>query len=355
MPSGMVTVSTAGATLERFRERLSGAHRRIVVLGDIMLDEYIYGKVSRISPEAPVPVLEADMSRRTYALGGAANVARNLVALGLDVSLVGVVGDDAAASMVREMLTAEGINAGGVVTDKTRPTTLKTRIVAHNQQVVRVDHESREPLDIAARALLVAAVRDELGSSSCALLVSDYDKGVVAGAVSEEWVRDVRANGCLVTANPKPTNVLRLMGADLVSLNRMEYLAVCQLLGIDGSGACWEEHVLTAREKLQVGLLLVTCGGEGLWTASSQGCAHFDAVPVEVYDTVGAGDSVVSAATAAMVAGLSWREVGKVGNWAGGAVVRKAGTAAVTMAEIASVAEQEHAEECVRDCGNGPA
>jgi len=305
-----------------------------------MLDEYIYGTVTRISPEAPVPVLEADLDRRRYVPGGAANVAANLRALGLSVDLIGVVGDDRAGERLREMLASLGIGVERLVTDARRPTTLKTRIVAHNQQVVRVDHESKDPLSAEVRSAIWNGLAEALDYGSNATVVSDYRKGVVAGVLTSERVGDLRRRGSLVTANCKPANLPLLRGADLLTMNLHEMneagcgpsLSVEDLLS----------HAEALRASLELGALVVTCGGGGLNVVTARGAGvHYDAVPVEVYDTVGAGDTVLSAATAALVAGLDAAEAARVANWAGGAVVRKAGTASVDLEDISAVAEMD--------------
>jgi D-beta-D-heptose 7-phosphate kinase/D-beta-D-heptose 1-phosphate adenosyltransferase len=319
---------------------VAASGRKVTVVGDLMLDEYIYGTVTRISPEAPVPVLEADLERRRYVPGGAANVAANLRALGLSVELLGVVGDDRAGERLREMLASLGVGVGRLVTDARRPTTLKTRIVAHSQQVVRVDHESKDPLGADVCSAIWNGLAEALDDGSNATVVSDYRKGVVAGVLSAERVRDLRRRGSLVTANCKPTNLPLMRGADFVTMNLHEMTeAGC------GPSASMEDllgRAETLRSSLGLGALVVTCGGGGLNIVADRGVAvHLDAVPVEVYDTVGAGDTVLSAATAALVAGLDAADAARIGNWAGGAVVRKAGTASVDIEDIAAVAEMD--------------
>lgn len=318
----------------------TAAGRTVVVLGDLMLDEYIYGMVSRISPEAPVPVLEADPDRRTYTPGGAANVAVNLRTLGLDVQAFGIVGCDREAELLKGRLQAAGIPVDGILYDPDRPTTSKTRIVAHNQQVVRVDHESRRPLPEDLRTALWERLRDRIRDTVGALVISDYRKGVVAGVMTPERVRYVRERGVMVTANCKPAHLAHLRGANLITMNEHELAEA-----VDEPGATAPSDAAgSLRRSLDIDTLIVTGGASGLCLyAADPERVHLDAVPVEVYDTVGAGDTVVTAATAALIAGLTVVDAARVANWAGGAVVRKSGTASVTLDEIRAAAQLDGA------------
>lgn len=314
--------------------------QRLLVVGDVMLDEYIYGSVSRISPEAPVPILEADPQRRTYVPGGAANVARNLAAMGAQVAVVGIVGADREADTMRSLLDRAGIAHDGLVCDPARPTTLKTRIVAHNQQVVRVDHEDRTPIGEQLRGLLDDAIEAQGSRGIRGIVVSDYDKGVVKDHLADSVRRVARRFGLLCTANAKPANAERYAGYDLVTLNRSELAAVARSIGIDAANV--ERGASQVRAALGYEQLAVTLGADGIMIADgSVSAVHVPAVPVDVFDVVGAGDTALGAMTLARLAGASALETAWIGNLAGGAVVRKAGTATVTVEEILELLDDQ--------------
>lgn len=314
--------------------------RRVVVVGDLMLDEYVFGSVTRISPEAPVPVVDVDCDRHTYAPGGASNVVHNLSALGAIVAVVGVVGEDPQAEILKERLQALGVDVSGVLVDPERPTTLKTRIIAHTQQVVRIDRERRHPVSAQIADRLLAAVEKHLQSGAEALLISDYDKGVVSGPVAEAAIRLCQQRGVLVTANPKPANLERFCGVTAVVLNHPEMEASCGRRLPDEKSLRMAGEALRAR--LNVDALLITRGSLGMMLIEAEGrVIPIPAIPVEVYDVVGAGDTAFSALTLALTAGASLVEAATLANLAGGAVVRKAGTAVVTLEELRQLAGDE--------------
>lgn len=325
-------VADASAIVRQF------AGTRVAVLGDVMLDEYVYGSVTRISPEAPVPILRADLSRRSYVLGGAANVARNLAELGARVALVGTIGRDTEGETVRVLLRASGVDDGGLVVDGSRPTTLKTRIIAQHQQVVRVDREDDSPLAEAVVESLLASMRDVAGTGISGVVVSDYSKGVLCGRVVEEARQVAHHHGAIVTANPKPAGALHYRDYDLVSMNRAELSAVARLTGSDGPDEPTTASVV--RERCGFRRLSVTLGPDGIVLAAwGEPVTTVPAVPVDVFDVVGAGDTALSAMTLALIAGAAPFLTAFLGNLAGGAVVRKSGTAVVTCGEILELME----------------
>jgi len=233
--------------LRRFRNILSRfAHQGILVVGDLMIDHWIWGKVNRISPEAPVPVVE--VVDQTFTPGGAANVAFNLHALGAEVGVAGVAGRDGPGRRLRQGLGSMGIGVKGVILDPDRPTTLKTRIIAHSQQVVRADHERRLSIEGALAEKLLGAVIPRLGSFR-AILVSDYNKGVVNPSLMGPLLDAARAAGVMVTAGPKPANLPLFSGCALVAMNQKEAAEAA------GCGLEKEADLLAAgpalREKLQ--------------------------------------------------------------------------------------------------------
>ncbi len=307
----------------------------VVVLGDLMLDEWILGTTSRISPEAPVPIVR--LSERRTAPGGAANVAMNLVRLGARVAICGVVGaDEAGVDLARELGEA-GIDTRGLVRDEERPTTLKTRIVAQQQQMLRVDRESDLPLPVAVREQLQARLQ-ELLSDARALCVSDYDKGLATGDVFSVAVEAAQKQGLFVTGGPKPLNLGCCRGADFLSLNQKEASEAASIK-LDSL-----EAVECAGEALlgQIGAraLAITRGARGvaLFQKGEPPC-HLKAHAVEVFDVAGAGDTFLAAATIALVGGASFVQASETGNLAAAASVRHSGVVAITPQEVARVAQ----------------
>lgn len=316
---------------DRHAEILEGfAGRRIVVMGDLMLDEYLWGSATRISPEAPVMVVQIE--RESSVPGGAANVVNNLLALGASVCVVGVVGDDTRGASLRAMLSAAGAETRGIVTAADRPTIRKTRVIAHSQQVMRLDRELRDSLTEPVQHEVAARVGDAM-SGADALLISDYDKGVLNPVTAEAAFASARLSRALVTANPKPPNVALLRGADLVSLNLSEARAAA------ASAGCAAPAIADAGTPLVSHLgfhtLVVTRGGEGLSIfRANTSPLHIPARPVDVYDVAGAGDTVISSITLGLVAGASVAEAADVANHAAACVVRKVGVATVTCPEL---------------------
>lgn len=322
-----------------------------MVLGDLMMDEYLWGQATRISPESPVMVVEVE--RESSVPGGAANVVNNLLALGAAVAVVGVVGEDEAGASLLAALRAEGAEVSGIVVDASRPTTRKTRVVAHSQQVLRIDREQTHPVEEGIAAALLERLRQEIDGAQ-AVIISDYNKGVLTPLVAQTTVQAARQAGVLLTANPKPANSWTLAGAHLVQMNQSEAEATAALSGIgfpssppqrlragDGAAVRPNAHLplealgAALRRALDVEMLLVTQGAKGLsvWCAEG-GVHHVPAHPVEVYDVAGAGDTVISALTLGLAAGAPVEEAAVVANHAAACVIRKVGVATVTPEEL---------------------
>lgn len=323
---------------ERYQQIVKGfAGRRLVVLGDLMMDEYLWGRATRISPESPVMVVEVE--RESSVPGGAANVVNNLLALGARVAVIGVVGEDAAGEALKADLAARGADVTGIVVDPSRPTTRKTRVVAHSQQVLRVDREQRHPLTGGVAHRLLGHLGREAVEAE-AVVISDYDKGVLTPEVACSAVQAARRVGIVLTANPKPANARSLAGARLISFNQSEAEATVAMLGPGRAASGMEEEALeragaALRRELDVETLVVTRGAKGLslWQAGGS-VRHVPAHPVEVYDVAGAGDTVISALTLGLTAGASVEEAAVVANHAAACVVRKVGVATVTPDEL---------------------
>ncbi len=307
--------------------------RKVLVVGDVMLDEYVWGRVSRISPEAPVMVVDAE--RHTFVPGGAANVVNNLCALGAKAAIAGVVGEDSAGVTLREKLEEEGADVSALIATGDRPTTLKTRIIAHSQQVVRVDHEKRTAIDAEAlgrlRTGLAAAV------PLCdAVLLSDYQKGLLGSDLVRELAELAGKHGKIITGNLKPTGIAAHCKLTVITLNLSEASAATSMILDDAS----DEGTLHSAGKMLLKRsgaehILITRGAQGLILFGPAGTiVTVPAHRVEVYDVAGAGDTVISTLTLALAAGATPAEAVTLANSAGAVAVRKVGVATVSRDEI---------------------
>jgi D-beta-D-heptose 7-phosphate kinase/D-beta-D-heptose 1-phosphate adenosyltransferase len=304
--------------------------RRVLVVGDVMLDEFLWGRVSRISPEAPVPVVE--VTRQSFHVGGAGNVAANVRSLGGRAALVGLVGADDAGARVRQALERIGVEPQLVVSSDGRPTTVKTRIVAHHQQVVRADREQAGPVGRPALRALVAALRARLAAAEV-VIVSDYHKGVVSAGLLRPLRASARARGLSVLVDPKLGNFRHYRGVTLVTPNQHE---AEQATGLVLRG---EREVEAAGRRMLTRLgcrgVLVTRGEHGLSLCQrGRRALHVRAAAREVYDVTGAGDTVIATLALALAAGASLAEAAVIANQAAGVVVGKLGTAQVSADEL---------------------
>ena len=306
--------------------------RTVVVFGDVMLDEFVWGDVTRISPEAPVPVVE--IRRESVHLGGAANVLSNLRALGVRSALVGVVGQDRAGERVRaELREAGALDVDeNLVVDVSRPTTVKTRIIAHSQLVVRADREWRAPLDATVGERVVATLRRLLRGSD-ALVVSDYDKGAVTPAALDEILPAAEAAGVPVLVDPKIRNFDSYRPATLVTPNHHEALRVTNTEDDTDEGVARAARAI--RERLCCGSVLITRGERGMMLLEGEGePAYVPTAAREVYDVTGAGDTVIATLAASLASGATLTEAAMLANHAAGVVVGKLGTATATAEEV---------------------
>jgi D-beta-D-heptose 7-phosphate kinase/D-beta-D-heptose 1-phosphate adenosyltransferase len=305
--------------------------RSVAVYGDVMLDEFVWGDVSRISPEAPVPVV--DIRRESVRLGGAANVLANLRALGVRTALVGVVGADRAGERLRAELRDAGADAReeNLITDVSRPTTLKTRIIAHNQLVVRADRERRAHVDGPVEERIVAALRRLLKESD-ALVVSDYDKGAVTPAVLGEILPAAEAAGVPVLVDPKLRNFDAYRPATLVTPNHHEALRVTNTEDDTDEGVALAARAI--RERLGCRSVLITRGERGMMLLEDGEPTYVPTAAREVYDVTGAGDTVIATLAASLAAGATLVEASVLANHAAGVVVGKLGTATASTEEL---------------------
>jgi D-beta-D-heptose 7-phosphate kinase/D-beta-D-heptose 1-phosphate adenosyltransferase len=325
-------IAVTADDLQRLR---TGGTPRLLVLGDFMLDRYVWGDVTRISPEAPVQVLR--VTREESRLGGAANVVRNLVALGARVLAAGTVGQDAAGAQIRSLLSAEGVPTRGLVTRRQMATTEKTRMIAHAQQVLRIDREQADGLDDEAERKLRAFVVRSLPSVD-GVILSDYGKGVLTPRLTAAVIRAARDAGKFVLVDPKGRDFSKYRGATALTPNRSE--------AQEGSGLALgsSRDVATAARRLKrlldLDTMFITLGADGIALVDEQG--RFFTIPAEsrdVYDVTGAGDTVLATLALAMALGFNVRTGAALANAAAGVVVRRLGSATTTREEIASALE----------------
>lgn len=321
--------------LERFRDR------RILVVGDLILDHYIWGRVRRISPEAPVPVVE--VTRESFMLGGAANVAHNIASMGGKASVIGMSGRDMSGKALIEMLTDKGVNCEGVFIEN-RPTTVKTRVIAHNQQVVRFDREDSKYVG----GKILKGVVDYIKSVSArhdAVILSDYKKGMVSRELIAGILRNAKSGksgprrGMFVAVDPKIGHFDLYRGVSLITPNIMEASSGSNI------DICDQRTLIRAgralMRKLGCAAVLITRGEQGMSLFERSAVTHIPTVARKVYDVTGAGDTVISAFTLAHASGASMEEAAVLANHAAGVVVGEVGTAVASPEQILKSFESE--------------
>ncbi len=318
---------------------------KILVVGDLILDEYIWGSVDRISPEAPVPVLWAN--KRTFVPGGTANVANNIGSFGAQVTLLGVTGDDANAKILFHELKKRKINTQGIFIEKNRHTTVKTRILAGHQQVVRVDWEHRHYLSKELNAKILKFIEKNIKSFD-AVIIEDYGKGVINVAFLKELISLARSFKKIITVDPKEDNFKYYRGVTVITPNRKELENAIRNLKIQDTTNRFKINTdklfsdkdvdLAAGEILEylnLDSILVTLGEQGMKLLEKGGrLTHIPTVAQEVFDVSGAGDTVISTFTLALCAGATKLEAAYIANFAAGIVVGKLGTAVTNSREL---------------------
>lgn len=314
------------------------AGKSVLVFGDVMLDEYIWGEVRRISPEAPVPVVEA--RRRTYAPGGAANVAANVAMLGGQVCLASVIGRDYQGDCLRQELLQRGIDVSGLIVSPDRPTTTKTRIIAHNQQIVRVDAERRQPVSTEVEEALANWIETNLGRVD-ACIISDYGKGLVSARLAQVLIRAARQSDKPIIVDPKGTDYTKYRGATLVTPNVHEAERAANR-EVNGDGDL-TQVAGQLRNILDDGAVLITRGAEGMSLfMNGDAPINIPAVARQVFDVTGAGDTVIGTLALALAARANLEQAVRLANVAAGIVVGKVGTAAVTPGELVQAVQEAH-------------
>jgi rfaE bifunctional protein kinase chain/domain len=325
-------------SIKRVRQILEASRNlRILVLGDLMLDQFVWGSVRRISPEAPVPVVEFE--RESFMPGGAANVARNLTALSVPAELFGIVGHDGSARKLKQLLIEQQVVCQGVLGDRTRPTSVKSRIIAHHQQMVRVDRESVARVQPKTLRRLFKVIEDRICQCE-AVIVGDYGKGVITEDLLEPLKKLCRDRGVWLSLDPKPVNRLNLTGLSLITPNRKEAFELAGREDHARSANPLEDRVLLEAasyllESLKPALLLITLGDQGmLLCRRGEKPFHIPTIAQEVFDVSGAGDTVIASFTMAIAAGASPTEAAVISNHCAGVVVGKIGTATLTQQEL---------------------
>ena len=319
-----MTMSAAGPLIDRI------AGRSVLVVGDVMLDHFVYGRVTRISPEAPVPVVQFE--RDELRLGGASNVAANIVALGGRAAAIGIVGADTEGARLVEELGRVGVDATGIVDDPTRCTTRKLRVVTtRNQQVARIDYERDDEIAGALEAAVSARFVAQVAAAD-AVLISDYLKGVISRGVARACIDEAARRNIPVLVDPKVPHIDYYAGATVITPNHHEAEAVAQMRIRTTEEA--REAAVRVRERARCRSVLITRGEHGMWLLAPEGEAELAAEAREVSDVTGAGDTVIAALALGLAAGAPLAEAARLANRAAGIVVAKFGPATVSLEEL---------------------
>ncbi len=313
---------------------------KVIVIGDVMLDRYIWGSVSRISPEAPVPVVE--VASESNRLGGAANVAFNITTLGAAPVLLGVVGDDFAGSTIRALMKKNKFTVSGVVTDTSRISTVKTRVIAHGQHVVRTDSESKEPIGEQVCGALMQVLKKNIQNAG-AIIFEDYNKGLITSELINGVLALAEEHCVPVMVDPKFNHFFEYLGVSAIKPNKLE---TEQVLGIRLSDKRNIRRAGAALlERLECDNVLLTLGEEGMYLFQRSGeITHVATKAREVHDVSGAGDTVISTYTVASAAGASPREAAALANYAAGLVCGEVGIKPVNAQDLKRIILEEKEE-----------
>ncbi len=323
-------------TQEKFQAIISAfpSLKPILVVGDLGVDKYTYGEVKRISPEAPVPVLE--VSKEWNKLGLAANVSDNLKSLEVSSTICGVIGEDSRAELVEHLLEERGLNTWGLVRDKSRMTTYKERVTTSTQQICRVDYETKDQIDDEVFKRVMGRI-NEFSQNHSGVIIEDYGKGLFTEALCQKIISTYREKNLMVAIDPsRSTPPSWYKGATLFKPNRLESNIIVETLGYFK-----ERNLETIAQifvdKLQIEKVIITLGPDGMAMLDSKGDGKLRIIPTaanEVFDVSGAGDTAIAAITASLISGASLEEAAWVGNCAAGVVVRKRGTALCSKSEL---------------------
>lgn len=308
----------------KFLDDFSGVG--VLIVGDVMLDRYWWGSVERISPEAPVPVL--NLENVTLAAGGAANVAANVAGLGAEPFLIGITGDDDDGALFAKVLAEKNVSPDFLFKIPNRPTTVKTRVVGHNQQIVRIDQESKDFLSEQAETEIFT-IFAELLNRVKVLIISDYAKGLLSGNLLRRLITSANAMEILILVDPKGKSFDKYAGASIITPNKFELSEAFQLE--NQQQRTIEKYGEKVIERLRLDALLVTQGEAGMTLfQKNEPPVYLPSAPRKVYDVTGAGDTVIACLAVALGAGLNFLEAARLANAAGGLIVEQLGTAAIT-------------------------
>ncbi len=309
--------------------KLNFQNLQILIIGDIMLDRYWWGNVSRISPEAPVPIIQMD--RSTLVPGGAANVAANIAGLGAVPILVGCIGDDSDGLTLDELLNERSISTEHLIRVADRPSTVKTRIIAHNQHVARVDHEMAKAFSEDDESRLMDMVLGQIDRSK-AVVISDYAKGVVSESLVQNAIIEAKTRGIPVIVDPKGKDYTKYRGATVLTPNRKEATEACNL---EDSDSAVDESGRKLLDLLEVEAVLITQGEDGMTLFTSEAeSVRFPAASRDVFDVTGAGDTVIATLAVSLAAGSDLEPAAQLANTAAGIVVGHVGTAPIDISEL---------------------
>lgn len=309
----------------------------ILVIGDLILDEFLWGDVSRISPEAPVPVVW--VRQESFMPGGASNVANNLRSLGARTFIAGVIGDDSRGAILKGELEQKGIDTSGVITDESRPTTLKTRVVAQHQQVVRIDKEKTDPLDDAMISRIIHYVKNIIDKMD-AVIIEDYGKGVITPKLLKSIVPLARLHKKIISVDPKEEHLKYYQGISLITPNNHEASKAVGFQIKDGVTLKKAGEVMLKKFKCKI--VLITLGENGMAVfQKNKPMKHISTVAQEVFDVSGAGDTVIACYTLALASGADPAQAAHISNCAAGIVVGKVGIAVVTPDELINRVRRE--------------
>lgn len=324
--------------LARFKQVISKFQKaKVLVVGDLILDEFIWGTVSRISPEAPVPVVWVDSEN--FMPGGASNVAMNIRSLGGEAYLAGVVGNDSRGEALQGLLRKKGVHCEGVVADKSRPTTQKTRVIAHHQQVVRIDREIVKPIADAVLDDMLAYIREKLPQMN-ALIIEDYGKGVIVPGLVREIVKIAKRHDKIIAVDPKETHFSYYRGVTTLTPNHHEAAAMVGFKIKDD--ASLESAGRKMLSKLRCKTAIITLGENGMAIfEDGKKMVKIPTIAQEVFDVSGAGDTVISALTLALASGADSIEAAHISNCAAGIVVGKVGVAVTSQDELMKRIQKE--------------
>jgi rfaE bifunctional protein kinase chain/domain len=302
---------------------------RVLVIGDLMLDEFLWGKIDRISPEAPVPVVKIKNGERKLSLGGAANTAYNIKTLGGKVFLAGVIGNDSQAKDLLKLMRNCGLDTSGIITENKRPTTHKLRVIAHFQQVIRLDRETNKETSSASNKKITDYITKHIHKTDC-VVISDYDKGLLTRKLLSEILSIFKTSKIPVLVDPTLKNIEYYSGAALIKPNLKE---ARQILA-KADDASRKKIIYELRKRLRVRNVLLTCGEQGMTLLEKETLTNIPSLGKEIHDVTGAGDTVIATVALALSAGASLRDAAILSNFAAGIVVGKFGTAGVTQKEL---------------------